>query len=428
MASEEEDGAFTVKSSDLKRSLRELAFRDDEAINPENLARARQMIAVLAEMELKNGADSTSGCTISFKVPDHFKCPLSNKLMRDPVILLSSGETYDRNSIEAWIRLGNVTSPLSLTRLSCFDLTPNALICNTITTWCENRGIKLLEGNLEEGDDGGVDFTLVEQLLDQVSSSSSPLLERKAAAKKLCILTKQHPSLRIPETAVPGLMTALYRAEHPGLRNDIISVVSESPSVINLLVDHVRLWKGNVQARANAAAALHALALVDSNKALIRECGGLVALISLLENGEELEMKEAASAVHSLCTLPSNKERAIGDGGVRVVMENIKEGVLVSEMVEILALFATDGGAVTRMNNLGAVHCLFKIIKEKPNPRCKEYCVAILSAISYSDRVSWKEVKRQERERQTISKLVLEGTPMAGCILAKLKRSGLGFF
>ncbi|XP_041991862.1 U-box domain-containing protein 9-like [Salvia splendens] len=208
----------------------------------------------------------------------------------------------------------------------------------------------------------------------------------------------------MPETAVPWLMTALYRAEQPGLRNDIISVVSrtaESPSVINLLVNHVRLWKGDVQARANAAAALNALSLVDSNKALIGGYGGLVALISLLEKGEELEMKEAASAVHSLCTLPLNKERAIGYGGVRVVMEKIEEGVLVSEMVEILALFATDDGAVTRMNNLGAVNCLFKIIKEKPNPRCKDYCVAILSAISYSDRVSWKEVKRQERERQS---------------------------
>lgn len=95
MASEEEDGAFTVKSSDLKTSLRELAFRDDEDINPESLARAREMISVLEEIDLKNGADSNSGYAISFKVPDHFKCPLSNKLMRDPVLLHSSGEVSD---------------------------------------------------------------------------------------------------------------------------------------------------------------------------------------------------------------------------------------------------------------------------------------------------------------------------------------------
>ncbi|KAF2321132.1 hypothetical protein GH714_034295 [Hevea brasiliensis] len=39
---------------------------------------------------------------LSVQIPYHFRCPISLELMRDPVTV-STGQTYDRSSIESWV-------------------------------------------------------------------------------------------------------------------------------------------------------------------------------------------------------------------------------------------------------------------------------------------------------------------------------------
>jgi hypothetical protein len=56
-------------------------------------------------------------------VPSHFRCPLTRRVMRDPVSALD-GHTYERVAIEQWVSR-NGTSPLLGTPLSVADLTPN---------------------------------------------------------------------------------------------------------------------------------------------------------------------------------------------------------------------------------------------------------------------------------------------------------------
>jgi hypothetical protein len=72
-------------------------------------------------------------------LPVHFRCPISLDLMKDPVTL-STGITYDRESIEAWIEAGNVTCPISNQVLTSVELVPNHTIRNMIQDWCvENQ-------------------------------------------------------------------------------------------------------------------------------------------------------------------------------------------------------------------------------------------------------------------------------------------------
>lgn len=72
-------------------------------------------------------------------IPSHFRCPISLDLMRDPVTL-STGITYDRQSIEKWIENGNQTCPVTNQVLSSFDQIPNHAIRRMIQDWCvENR-------------------------------------------------------------------------------------------------------------------------------------------------------------------------------------------------------------------------------------------------------------------------------------------------
>ncbi|KAK6127428.1 hypothetical protein DH2020_038817 [Rehmannia glutinosa] len=68
-------------------------------------------------------------------IPTHFRCPISLDLMKDPVSL-STGITYDRESIEKWIDTGNVTCPVTKQILRNFDLIPNHALRKMIQEWC----------------------------------------------------------------------------------------------------------------------------------------------------------------------------------------------------------------------------------------------------------------------------------------------------
>ncbi|XP_047323753.1 U-box domain-containing protein 21-like [Impatiens glandulifera] len=74
-----------------------------------------------------------------FTTPTHFLCPISLDLMKDPVTL-STGITYDRESIEKWVDSGNKTCPVTNQTLTNFDQIPNHAIRKMIQLWCvENK-------------------------------------------------------------------------------------------------------------------------------------------------------------------------------------------------------------------------------------------------------------------------------------------------
>ncbi|OMO77000.1 hypothetical protein COLO4_25416 [Corchorus olitorius] len=70
------------------------------------------------------------------EIPQHFLCPISLQLMRDPVTI-STGITYDRDSIEKWLfSCKNKTCPVSKQVLLDSDLTPNHTLRRLIQAWC----------------------------------------------------------------------------------------------------------------------------------------------------------------------------------------------------------------------------------------------------------------------------------------------------
>lgn len=76
---------------------------------------------------------------MELQIPNHFQCPITMELMKDPVTL-SSGITYDRESIETWLNAGNFTCPVTNQFLRNFDQIPNHTLRKMIQDWCvENR-------------------------------------------------------------------------------------------------------------------------------------------------------------------------------------------------------------------------------------------------------------------------------------------------
>lgn len=78
------------------------------------------------------------------EIPSYFLCPISMQLMKDPVTV-STGITYDRQSIEKWLAISsrNKVCPVTKQELvvssdgcAAADLTPNHTLRRLIQSWC----------------------------------------------------------------------------------------------------------------------------------------------------------------------------------------------------------------------------------------------------------------------------------------------------
>ncbi|KAM5566948.1 U-box domain-containing protein 21-like [Rosa sericea] len=86
----------------------------------------------------KHSRHGEAGGDIELTIPSHFRCPISLDLMKDPVTL-STGITYDRQSIEKWIEAGNVTCPTTNQVLTTSEPIPNHTIRKMIQDWCVEK-------------------------------------------------------------------------------------------------------------------------------------------------------------------------------------------------------------------------------------------------------------------------------------------------
>ncbi|KAG2713621.1 hypothetical protein I3760_04G185600 [Carya illinoinensis] len=80
--------------------------------------------------------------TTGVLVPSYFQCPLSLELMLDPVIV-ASGQTYERSSIQKWLYNGLTICPKTRQSLTHTNLIPNYTVKAMIANWCEENNIKL---------------------------------------------------------------------------------------------------------------------------------------------------------------------------------------------------------------------------------------------------------------------------------------------
>lgn len=74
------------------------------------------------------------------KYAENVICPISQEIMKDPVILVADGHTYDRPFISEWLRLHN-TSPMTGLRVGTKELVPNIALRNVIVDFEETEKI-----------------------------------------------------------------------------------------------------------------------------------------------------------------------------------------------------------------------------------------------------------------------------------------------
>ncbi|KAJ0798264.1 putative U box domain, armadillo-like helical, Zinc finger, RING/FYVE/PHD-type [Helianthus annuus] len=119
---------------------------------------------------------------VGVQIPYHFRCPISLELMRDPVIV-NTGQTYDRSSIESWVATGNTTCPVTRLPLTDFTFIPNHTLRRLIQDWCvANRsyGVERIPTPKQPADP-----VTVRLLLSQAASESNTRHARLSALRRL---------------------------------------------------------------------------------------------------------------------------------------------------------------------------------------------------------------------------------------------------
>jgi len=68
-------------------------------------------------------------------IPRSFMCPITHEIMHDPVVTVD-GQVYERCAIEAWLRLGHCTSPMTGDRLPSLSLMPETpCVAQLMSMW-----------------------------------------------------------------------------------------------------------------------------------------------------------------------------------------------------------------------------------------------------------------------------------------------------
>ncbi|XP_056165665.1 U-box domain-containing protein 13-like [Syzygium oleosum] len=362
----------------------------------------------------KNVLPSSSGSSVDGNkktpvIPDLFRCPISLKLMKDPVVV-STGQTYERSCIEEWLEAGHRTCPRTQQTLSNTTLTPNNVLCSLIAQWCEANGIeppgppsssrptKTISASFP------AECAEVELLVRKLASGNPE--EQRSAAGEIRLLAKYNrdirvaiaeagaipflvhllstPDSRIQEHAVTALLNLSICDENKG------NIVS-SGAVPGIL--HV-LRTGNMVARENAAATLFSLSVVDEYKVTIGASGAIPPLVLLLNEGTQRGKKDAATALFNLCIYLGNKGKAVRAGIVPTLMQLLTEpgGRMVDEALAILAILASNAEGRAAIGAAKVVPVLVELIRVD-SPRNKENAAAVLVHLCAGDQHPLLEAK-----------------------------------
>ncbi|KAJ1270452.1 hypothetical protein BS78_06G053000 [Paspalum vaginatum] len=377
-------------------------------------------------------------------VPPQFLCPISSRIMSDPVIV-ASGQTYDRQFIEEWFSAGNKLCPQTQQTLLDTTLIPNHLVRSMILQWCTENGLNLppIE-NQKQKSVTNSDQKTFDEIFNKITSSPKGI-EMRQAIKDLRLITKHNSDFRAVLGDRPDSISQMISAQsNPGLENDpqvledmvtIIlnfslhdsnkKVIGEDREAIPFLI--WALKSGDMGSRGNSAAAIFTLSALDSNKEKIGELGAMGPLVDLLDNGNIIAKKDAASAIFNLCLLHENKSRATKNRIVDVAMRAMDDQLLSDGSLAILALLSSNHEVVEMINDFNGTACMLRAIRESECSRSKENAVVVLFAICMYNRTKLKEVEADEKINGSLALLAQGGTSRARRkatgLLEKMKRN-----
>ncbi|XP_034891829.1 U-box domain-containing protein 8 [Populus alba] len=307
-------------------------------------------------------------------LPDDFKCPISLEIMSDPVIL-SSGHTFDRSSIQRWLDSGHRTCPITklpLPEHPC--LIPNHALRSLISSFTIPKSQPDPNPCRNLNPDQSKKYQ-TQLLIYTLVSPSSTLESKLHSLSQLTRLTKldSGPRRQLTESgAVSAVLNCVNSTESEiqekalalllnlSLDDDNkVGLVAEG--VISRVINVIRA--GSASSRAIGCTILTSLAVVEVNKATIGAYPNAIkTLIWVLYSGKGREVREAATALYAICSFVDNRKRAVECGAVPILMKI--GGMGLERAVEVLSLLVKckEGREEMRKVN-GCLEVLVKVIR-----------------------------------------------------------------
>ncbi|CAA7021958.1 unnamed protein product [Microthlaspi erraticum] len=354
-------------------------------------------------------------------IPADFRCPITLELMREPVVV-STGQTYDRESIDLWIQSGHNTCPKTGQVLKHTNLIPNRALKNLIVMWCRDQKIPF-----ELYGDGGVgsspipckeaeEFTrmMVLFLIDKLSEAepNGVVFELRALAKsdsvaRACIAEAG---------AIPKLVRYLG-SKSPSLQINAVTTIlnlsilelnktriMETNGALNGVIEVLR-FGATWEAKANAAATLFSLAGVSAYKRRLgRKTHVVNGLVDLAKMGPTSSKKDALVAILNLAAERENVGKFVEAGVVEAARDAFRE--LPEEAVAVVEAIVRRGGLMAVSAAFGLIKLLGELMREGADTTresaaatlvtmCRKggsELVAELAAIPGIERVIWEMI------------------------------------
>lgn len=150
---------------------------------------------------------------------------------------------------------------------------------------------------------------------------------------------------------------------------------------------------GGGNCRAVAATTLTSLAVVEVNKATIGAYPfAILALVSLLNDGNGRERKEAATALFTICSFPDNRRRAVECGAVPILLGVAESGL--ERAVEVLGLLAKcKEGRVEMGKFSNCMRILVNVMKDGSSRGVQYALYTMNSLCCYSELMCFEAIK-----------------------------------
>ncbi|KAK6241071.1 hypothetical protein QUC31_015252 [Theobroma cacao] len=282
---------------------------------------------------------------VGVQVPYHFRCPISLELMRDPVTV-STGQTYDRTSIESWVATGNTTCPVTRAPLSDFTFIPNHTLRRLIQDWCvanQAFGIERIPTPKQPAEP-----TVVRSLLNQASSVSNPFQSRLSALRRLKGLARdsdKNRSVISSHNAREILINIVFSDTGSGsselnqealallvmfqlTESECASIASDSNKVIYL---SQLLFHSSIEVRVNSASLIEIVVAGTRSSDLRAQISnvdeifeGVTDLLKNL-NSYPRALKISIRALFALCLVKQTRHKAVQAGAAETLIDRLAD-------------------------------------------------------------------------------------------------------
>lgn len=359
---------------------------------------------------LEHTDDQSAGKThleiLSCLNPEDFRCPISLELMTDPVTV-STGQTYDRASIQKWLKSGNLICPKTGEKLATTELVPNLNLRQVIQQYCIDHGVPISKFQKQSRDisstilpgspasSEAIKF-LSEFLVRRLRNGTE--IQKSRSAYEIRLLAKSNIFNRfclIGAGAIPPLLTLLSSSDSTVQENAIAALLklSKHSNGKKVIINHgglnsiIEVLENGLKQECKqiAAATIFYLSSVQSNQKLIGEIPEAIpALIEQIRTGTSCGKKNSLAALFGILLYPRNHETALKSGVVPLLSNLIRSSdkpEIITDSLAVLATLAESFDGSDSILKASSLPLIIKTLQTSPSRAAKEYCVSILLAL-----------------------------------------------